>query len=114
MAPSTPPPPSSDRFAAFTIDANNLLMARDHAGLNRGHTRFVGNHSLIADARLAKTAAQCCARFILSDNAKGRDGRAQRGQICCDVSGAAKAFALLDEIHYRNSSFRRKPRRGSP
>jgi hypothetical protein len=89
-------------------------MARDDARLDSGYTRFARDDSGIGNSGGAQAGTQGATRFIFSDNAKRCDLRAQRSQICCNVSGAAKTFTLLGKIHDRNGCLRRQSRRCSP
>ncbi len=89
------------------IDTDNLLVARDHAGLHGGDSRFVGDDAPIGDFRGAHAAAQRAAWFIFADDTEGLYLRAQCGQIRGNIAGAAETFTLLDEIHNRNGCFGR-------
>src|SRR5712675_3263299 len=71
-----------DRLAPLVINANNLLMTRNDSGLDGGYTRFARDDSGIGNSGSAQACTQSATWFIFSDNAKGRDVRAQRSQIC--------------------------------
>jgi hypothetical protein len=55
----------------------------------------------------AEAAAERGAGFVASDNTKGSNARAKRGEICRDVSGAAQSFAFFEEVDYRHGRFGR-------
>jgi len=101
------------------IDANDLLVPRNDASLDRRHARSVGKHSLIADVRRTQTRSQGNSRFIIvfaarAHHAKHFHLRAKRRNIHRDISGATQTLALLDEIDHRHRRLRRQPRRSSP
>ncbi len=107
------------RLAPFTIHANNVLMARDDAGLYRGYPVRIGHHASIENIRRTQTVPQgntwLVGRVLAgSHDAKHLHARPQRSEIHRDVSCAAETFALLGEVHHRNRGFRREPRGGAP
>ena len=46
-----------ERLAALSIDANNVLMARDDARLDAGDASRVGNDAFVGDIRSAQILA---------------------------------------------------------
>jgi len=102
------------RLAVLTVDAHDLLMARDNARFHCGNTPRVGEHALVDDTGVLQAFAQGSTRLVVADSAERFHARAQPRQIGRDVACPAEAFALLDEIHDGNCGFRRKARSGAP
>src|SRR5579872_6480143 len=107
------------RLAAFAVNANNVLVARDDTRLDGGDAARVGDDAFVGNIRGAQVFAQRLAGFVdwsftWADHSKQFHAGAKRGEIGCNISGAAKALALLDIIDNRNGSFGRKARSGSP
>src|ERR1700716_761262 len=102
------------RFAALAIDAHDLLMARDDARFDCGHTPWVSESAFINNVIVAKAIAQRGARFIISDDTEAFHACFEREKIRSNFSRPAEAFALLDEIYDGNRGFRRQARGGTP
>ena len=108
-----------ERLTAFAIDADDVLMARDDARLDRGDAARVGEQTLVGNICGAKLLSQrftglVDGSFAGTDGAEHFDARAQFSKIRGDVGGAAEAIVLLGEIDDGDGSFGRETRRGAP
>jgi hypothetical protein len=88
------------------IDANYLLVAGDDASLYRGDAFRIGDNPFVRDFCRAKTLLQCATGFLSSDHPERFDLSSECGDVYGDISRAAKAFTLLDEINDGNRRFR--------
>jgi hypothetical protein len=108
-------------FAAFAIDADDVLMAGDDASLDRGDALGVGQDAFMGDTGIGKALAQrgggvvaALSSFFRTGDAEQFDASAKGGEVGGNVSGAAEAFGLIDEIDDGNGGFGRQARSGAP
>src|SRR4030095_8477671 len=102
------------RFAAFMVDANDLLVACNHSCFYGRDARFVNNDPLAGDARNAQARAERAAGFVLTDYAESVDSCAAGGKVRCDVASGAETVTLVRKTHHRDRRFGRKSRGRSP
>src|SRR5437899_779290 len=104
----------AERFAAFVIHANNLLVASNDASFYRGDALRIAYNSFVRDACNSQASVQSSTGFVTSNHTKRFDLSSECGDVYGDISRAAKAFTLLDEVNDGNRRFRRKARGRPP
>ena len=104
----------AERFAAFVIHANNLLVASNDASFYRGDALRIAYNSFLRDACNSQASVQSSTGFVTSNHTKRFDLSSECGDVYGDISRAAKAFTLLDEVNDGNRRFRRKARGRPP
>lgn len=104
----------AERFAAFMVNTDDLLVASDDASFYRGDALGVGEDAFVDDVGGAETFLQGAAGFVGADGAEDFHARAEGGEIGRHVAGAAEAFALLGEIDDGDGGLGREARGGAP
>src|SRR5260370_12581208 len=104
-------------ITAFAVDAHNVLMLRDDAGLKRRHAIRIGNNPAVTNTQLAQAGVQCRAGFVRgvffrifaasrsslrADYAENVHLRAERGDIDRHVARSAAAILLRYTISNPN------------
>ena len=104
----------AERFAAFVIDADDLLVTGDDAGFYGGDAFGIGENALARDVNSVETGDEGAAGFVAAYYAEGFDLRAESGDVGGDVACATEAFGLGDEVDDGDGGFWREARGGAP
>ncbi|MNT08276.1 hypothetical protein D3C72_1430140 [compost metagenome] len=88
------------------VHAQQLLLAAQHAHLQRGMQGRVGNQ-VGMDAGLGGQAANAVARLIFAQHAHQRHLAAQRRNVARYVGGATQAVFTARNAHHGHGRFRR-------
>ena len=116
------------RIAALIVNAHNLLVARDDAGLHGGYPTSIGEDAALADFGCAQTGAERAACFVIvrllvglfprgfpaANDTEELDAAAESREIGGHVSCASQTIRLRPEIHNRNRRFGREAVRSAP
>src|ERR1700757_2533265 len=106
------------------INAHDLLVTGDDAGLNRCDPLRIRERSGVRNFCPAQTRAESSTSlvipnlflrsFLAANDSKHLDLRPERSQIGCHISRSAETIGLRSKIHHRDRCFRRKAVRIAP
>ena len=90
----------------FKIQAQQLLLAADHAQLDRGLELRVAAEAG-RDARAGHQGFELVAGFVVADHTEQRGPRAHGHDVVSHIGRAAHAFFLARDTHHRHRGFGR-------